>query len=115
MRCPTLLAAAFLMSVSATAHAAPPALGLSVLRLDGVVGDVAIPLVGTLVAGLPPIPVGSMLPLQGVVPTLVGTGVIPLASGLLGGGLPALPGLPVVGSVVPVAVTGVALPLLGGL
>ncbi|TDU31277.1 hypothetical protein DFR24_0641 [Panacagrimonas perspica] len=118
MRRHTLFAAAALLALSAPAHAAPPALNLQALHLDGVIRDVvlpvALPLVGNLVADLASLhALDALHGLNGLVPGLLSGAALPLAGALTQNGLPALPALDGLGGVVNVVVSDVALPAVG--
>lgn len=120
MRRHALSTAAVLVSLfsafsAPTAHAAPPGLALPPLHVDVLVGEVVMPLAGTALVsleGLPPV----VLPpgFEGLVPTLVYDVALPLVGTIIGGGLPALPGLEGLQVVVPGVVSGVVMPTVGG-
>lgn len=117
MRRHTLFAAAALFALSAPVHAAQPGLNLQTVHLDGVIRDVAfpvvLPLVDNLLGGLGPLPVLEGLHVDSLVHGLISDVALPLVGALTVHGLPALPPLEGLGGVVGVVVTDVALPTVG--
>jgi len=120
MRRHTLFAAAALLALSVPAHAAQPGLNLQALHLDGVIRDVAFPLVlplaNNLVGGLAPLAGLEGLHLNGLVVGVVSDVALPLVGALTSYGLPVLPplaGLEGLKGVVGVVITDVALPTVG--